>query len=57
MFSKAVWSLQYNTFAKKVGSDVSEAGSGQGSYDIRETVWHVDCCNPETDNGWVEVQA
>jgi high-affinity iron transporter len=52
MFSKAVWSLQYHTFSQKVGSDVAEAGNGPGSYDIRETVWHVNCCNPETDNGW-----
>ncbi|KEF54213.1 high-affinity iron transporter [Exophiala aquamarina CBS 119918] len=52
MFSKAVWSLQYHTFASKVGGDVAEAGNGIGSYDVRETVWHVDCCNPETDNGW-----
>ena len=52
MFSKAVWSLQYHAFAVKVGSDVAEEGNGPGSYDIRETVWHVNCCNPETDNGW-----
>ncbi|RMZ84780.1 hypothetical protein DV737_g885, partial [Chaetothyriales sp. CBS 132003] len=52
MFSKAIWSLQYHQFAEKVGSDVSEEGSGAGSYDIAETVWHVNCCNPETDNGW-----
>lgn len=52
MFSKSVWSLQYYTFAHRVGSDVAESGNGPGSYDIRETVWHVDCCNPETDNGW-----
>lgn len=52
MFSKAIWSLQYHVFAVKVGSDVAEEGNGPGSYDIRETVWHVNCCNPETDNGW-----
>lgn len=52
MFSKSIWSLQYHVFAQKVGSDVAEAGNGPGSYDIRETVWHVNCCNPETDNGW-----
>ncbi|KAL2443878.1 High affinity iron permease ftrA [Exophiala dermatitidis] len=52
MFSKAIWSLQYNTFADKVGGDVAEAGNGIGSYDPTQTVWHVNCCNPETDNGW-----
>ncbi|KAE8442784.1 hypothetical protein EG329_002872 [Mollisiaceae sp. DMI_Dod_QoI] len=52
MFSKSIWSLQFHTFAQKVGSDVAEAGDGPGSYNIRETVWHVNCCNPEIDNGW-----
>ncbi|EOO02197.1 putative plasma membrane iron permease protein [Phaeoacremonium minimum UCRPA7] len=52
MFSKAVWYLQYHGFAQKVGSDVAEVGSGDGSYNIRQTVYHVNCCNPETDNGW-----
>lgn len=57
MFSKAVWSLQYYQFEVGVGSDVSEEGSGPGSYNILETVWHVNCCNPETDNGWDVFQA
>ncbi|RAO69070.1 uncharacterized protein BHQ10_005082 [Talaromyces amestolkiae] len=52
MFSKVVWDLQYYSFQKAVGSDVAEAGSGPGSYNILETVWHVNCCNAETDNGW-----
>jgi high-affinity iron transporter len=52
MFSKAIWSLQFHTFAKKVGSDVAEQGSGPGSYDITQSVWHVNCCSPQTDNGW-----
>ena len=52
MFSKAVWLLQYHAFARRVGGDVAEAGSGPGSYDISQTVWHVNCCNPETDAGW-----
>lgn len=52
MFSKAIWYLQFNTFVQKVGSDVGEEGDGPGSYDITQTVWHVNCCNPEIDNGW-----
>lgn len=52
MFSKAVWSLQFHAFAQKVGSDVAEAGDGPGSYNIFQSVWHVNCCNPEIDNGW-----
>jgi high-affinity iron transporter len=57
MFSKAVWSLQFRAFAQKVGADVAEEGSGPGSYDISETVWHVNCCNPEIDNGFDIFQA
>ncbi|KIX05408.1 uncharacterized protein Z518_06280 [Rhinocladiella mackenziei CBS 650.93] len=52
MFSKAIWSLQFYGFAQKVGGDVAEEGDGPGSYNIRQTVWHVNCCNPEIDNGW-----
>jgi len=57
MFSKALWSLQFHVFAQRVGSDVAEAGDGPGSYNVRETVWHVNCCNPEIDNGWNVFQA
>ncbi|KAK5045366.1 hypothetical protein LTR84_009229 [Exophiala bonariae] len=52
MFSKAIWSLQFWNFQRKVGSDVAEAGDGPGSYNIDQTVWHVNCCNPERDHGW-----
>ncbi|KAJ6007909.1 plasma membrane iron permease [Penicillium herquei] len=57
MFSKAIWSLQFNTFEVIVGSDVAEEGDGPGSYDISETVWHVNCCNPEIQSGWDVFQA
>ncbi|KAL2404052.1 High affinity iron permease ftrA [Exophiala dermatitidis] len=52
MFSKAIWSLQFYKFQQEVGGDVAESGDGPGSYNIRQTVWHVNCCNPERDNGW-----
>ncbi|EXJ66458.1 high-affinity iron transporter [Cladophialophora psammophila CBS 110553] len=52
MFSKSVWSLQFHKFQQQVGGDVAEAGDGPGSYNIDQTVWHVNCCNPERDNGW-----
>jgi len=57
MFSKAVWSLQFHMFAQKVGADVAEQGDGPGSYNIKETVWHVNCCNPGVDHGWDIFQA
>ena len=52
LFSRGVWYLQTNEFNKKTGGDASESGSGPGSYDISQSVWHVNCCNPEIDNGW-----
>ncbi|MCJ1393680.1 hypothetical protein MMC18_006556 [Xylographa bjoerkii] len=51
LFSKAVWLFQENTWNNLVGGDFSETGSGPGSYDIRQSVWHVDCCNPEINGG------
>lgn len=30
---------------------MAETGSGPGSYDIRQSVWHVNCCNPEINGG------
>ena len=35
------------------GLDVSETGSGPGSYDIAKSVWHVNCCNGLTDGWWM----
>ncbi|ANB12411.1 high-affinity iron permease FTR1 [Sugiyamaella lignohabitans] len=52
LFSKAVWYLQFHHFSSIVGGDVAEAGDGPGSYNIKQSVWHVNCCNPETSGGW-----
>lgn len=52
MFSKSVWSFTNYKYVQGVGSDVSEVGDGDGSYNIRETVWHINCCSAENDNGW-----
>lgn len=42
--------------AHRLGSDVDDAGGdGPGSYDVRGSVWHLDCCNPENNfdsDGW-----
>lgn len=53
LFSRAIWYFQTYVFSKKAGGDVAEEGSGPGSYKITQSVWHVNCCNPETDNGWM----
>lgn len=53
LFSRAVWYFEMYIFSQKSGGDVAESGSGPGSYKISSSVWHVNCCNPETDNGWM----
>lgn len=52
LFSRGVWFFETYRFNQKAGGDASENGSGPGSYDIATSVWHVNCCNPERDNGW-----
>ncbi|KAK9358487.1 iron permease FTR1/Fip1/EfeU [Lipomyces starkeyi] len=53
LFSKAVWFLQNFVWSGLVGGDVAETGVGPGSYDIRQSVWHVNCCNGQTSGGWM----
>ncbi|VVT51990.1 uncharacterized protein SAPINGB_P003280 [Magnusiomyces paraingens] len=53
LFSRAVWYFEMYKFSNQAGGDVAEMGSGPGSYKITASVWHVNCCNPETDNGWM----
>ncbi|KAG2137406.1 iron permease FTR1 [Suillus bovinus] len=53
LFSKAIWSFQVNAFNNLLGKDVDDTGgNGPGSYNVRGNVWHLDCCNPETDMSW-----
>ncbi|AOA60481.1 Iron permease [Komagataella phaffii CBS 7435] len=52
LFSRAIWFFETYKYNQKTGGDASENGSGPGTYDIKTSVWHVNCCNPETDNGW-----
>ena len=40
-----------HAWSKIIGGDAAETGSGPGSYDIRKSVWHVNCCNPEINGG------
>lgn len=51
LFSKAIWNFEIHTWNKVIGGDAAEVGSGPGSYDIRKSVWHVNCCNPEINGG------
>jgi high-affinity iron transporter len=46
-----MWGFQQNTWNKLTGGDAAETVSGPGSYDIRQSVWHVNCCNPQINGG------
>ncbi|CUM68446.1 uncharacterized protein PRCAT00006170001 [Priceomyces carsonii] len=52
LFSRGIWYFENYVYNQKTGGDASENGSGPGTYDITKSVWHVNCCNPEIDNGW-----
>lgn len=52
LFSRGIWYFETYVFNQATGGDASENGSGPGTYNIHKSVWHVNCCNPETDNGW-----
>ncbi|CAI5756511.1 unnamed protein product [Candida verbasci] len=48
LFSKGIWNFELQRFINLCGGmDVSETGHGPGSYDIANSVWHVNCCNGE----------
>lgn len=34
-----------------MGGDSAETGAGPGSYDIRQSAWHVSCCSPLQGGG------
>ncbi|KAM9891461.1 hypothetical protein OXX79_010706 [Metschnikowia pulcherrima] len=52
LFSKAVWGFEQYIYNNQTGGDAAEGGSGPGTYNIKLSVWHVNCCNPEIDSGW-----
>ncbi|KAF2874162.1 putative iron transferase [Massariosphaeria phaeospora] len=54
LFSKGVWNLEQDAYVRLAGEGAVEAGTGPGSYDIRNSVWHVNCCSPDstTASGW-----
>lgn len=56
LFSRSLGSFQENAYNHLLGVDVDDAGgNGPGSYDVRGNVWHLDCCNPNSEldgEGW-----
>lgn len=58
LMAKGVWQFELQRFIDKCdGLDVSEVGSGPGSYDVDNSVWHVNCCNGEVDGPWMILTA
>ena len=51
LFSRGIWFFEADSWNKLTGGDAAETGSGAGSYDIRDSVWHVNCCNPALNGG------
>ncbi|KAJ4315698.1 high-affinity iron permease [Fusarium piperis] len=54
LFSRSVWSFEMAKWNEYIGGEADEFGYGPGSYDIDQSVWHVNCC-ASTDtiqNGW-----
>lgn len=58
LMSRGVWFMELERYVRLCGGlDVSETGSGPGSYDIANSVWHVNCCNGLTDGWWMVLNA
>ncbi|KAM5436264.1 high-affinity iron permease [Microsporum ferrugineum] len=51
LFSRSVGFFEQYKWNMIVGGDAAETGVGPGSYDIRSSVWHVNCCSPELNGG------
>jgi high-affinity iron transporter len=51
LLSRGVWFLENNTWSNLIGGDAGETGAGPGSYDIRQSVWHANCCSPLVNGG------
>ncbi|GMM31128.1 Fth1 protein [Martiniozyma asiatica (nom. inval.)] len=57
LMSRGIWFFELEQFVQRCGQDTSETGSGPGSYDISNTIWHVNCCNGLKDGGWMLLNA
>jgi high-affinity iron transporter len=41
LMSRGVWFFEAQRWNKAIGGDAAETGSGPGSYDITQSVWHL----------------
>ncbi|KAN0116261.1 Iron permease FTR1 family domain containing protein [Russula decolorans] len=56
LFSKSVGSFEKNAFNHLIGGDTDSTGDGPGTFDVRGSIWHLNCCNPENNidgDGWL----
>ncbi|KAK4173266.1 putative plasma membrane iron permease [Triangularia setosa] len=52
LFSRAIWAFEQQVWQETVGGgDLAELGAGPGTYDIDQSVWHVNCCSPFVGGG------
>ncbi|KAI9863311.1 MAG: hypothetical protein M1813_003753 [Trichoglossum hirsutum] len=53
LLSRAVLFFEADKWNKILGGkgEASETGAGPGSYNIRQSVWHVNCCSPGVGGG------
>lgn len=51
LFTRSVGYFEQAKWNKVIGGDAAETGTGPGSYDIDNVVWHVNCCSPELNGG------
>lgn len=45
LFSRSVWSFEMARWNEYIGGEADEFGNGPGSYDIDQSVWHVNVSN------------
>jgi len=58
LMSRGVWFFELEQYVQKChGQDMSEVGNGPGSYDVTNTIWHVNCCSGLNDGGWMLLNA
>ncbi len=51
LLSRGVWFLEAHAWNVLTGGDAAENGHGPGTYDIRQSIWHVNCCSPSLNGG------
>ncbi|KAI1914122.1 high-affinity iron permease [Ophidiomyces ophidiicola] len=51
LFSRSIGFFEQHKWNLVVGGEAAEQGAGPGSYDYRQSVWHVNCCSPQFNGG------